>query len=148
MNLLEAYQRYIWGLIAMGDKLCLSRQLPLDIRELFKQYKSDVLAMLDIDGKAREIAFHPILPGEVYERQISPYSHIFIQLKEDGKWYAWRETFDARGRQVKGDSKNLLRTNRQSVRVKMLASNVNTFDMALTEVSKYVDYLRINREGI
>ncbi len=141
MNLLEAYQRYIWGLLVMGDKLCLSRQLPLDIRKLFKQHKSDVLAMLDIDGKAREFAFHPILPGEAYERQISSYSHIFIQRLEDGKWYTWRETFDARGKQVKGDSGYLLHTIRRSVSEKILANNVDTFSMALTEANKYIDYM-------
>lgn len=99
---------------------------------------------LSEDEKARSAGFLPLLSGEVYMRQISPYSHIFIQLKEDGKWYAWRETFDTRGRQVKGDSGNLLRTVRRSVNVKMRASNVNMFDLALIEASKYADHKLMN----
>ncbi|MGW9128911.1 hypothetical protein ACWGPW_28800 [Paenibacillus chitinolyticus] len=77
------------------------------------------------DNKAREAGFLPLLTGEVYECQYNRSSHVFV-IGEDGKWSAWRETWQ------KGE--------RKSISHKGIAE-YTSFEQALQKAKRYVEFV-------
>lgn len=96
------------------------KTVPVDIQP--KDYESK-------DQKARKAGFLPLLSGEVFERQYSRTSHVFVMV-ESNKWNTHRETWE------KGKS--------QSISQKQIATGVS-FDMALLKAKQYIGYLTKRR---
>lgn len=80
--------------------------------------------------KAREAGFLPLISNEVYERQLSPTMHVFIQYEGD-VWNTWRETWKS------GELK--------SISQKDVYMGAKTFEVALTAAKKYVGYFTKGR---
>lgn len=77
------------------------------------------------DTKTRAAGFLTLRSGEVYERQYSHSSHVFL-IMESAKWSAWRETWQ------QGKSK--------SISHKLIISSAS-FDMALLKARQYIEYV-------
>lgn len=106
-------------------KLIRGKLLSPSLLELVKANKAEVIEILTRDQKARSAGFIPLLSGEVYERQFSLTSHVFVMM-ELNKWNAHRETWE------KGKI--------QSVSQKRIATGVS-FDMALLKAKQYISFV-------
>lgn len=69
------------------------RPITNEIRELLKKNKSEIIKLLDQQEKARKEGWIVYHYGEVYEKQISLNSFVYLFLEEDGTYTAWRGTW-------------------------------------------------------
>lgn len=74
-------------------KLVHGKLLPAPLVEKMKLNKPGILEVMKRDLEAKAAGFLTLLSGEVYQRQISYNSLVFIALNDSGKWYAWRESW-------------------------------------------------------
>ncbi|MGG1661740.1 hypothetical protein [Brevibacillus sp. NRS-1366] len=85
------------------------------------------------DQKARVAGFLVLITGEVYERQYSRTSHVFVTV-ENGVWSAWRETWQPWNSELRTSSSQ-----------KVIAERV-TFDQALMQARRYVGFVTKGRK--
>jgi hypothetical protein len=110
-----------------GEKLKLIRGklLSPSLLELVRANKPELIEVLTRDQKARQAGFIPLISGEVYERQYSPTSHVFVTM-ESNLWTAHRETWKP--------------GKKESVSKKQIAELVS-YDMALLKAQQYIEYV-------
>lgn len=79
----------------------------------------------DMDDKAKEIGLIIGIPNTIYCYTVSRHSIAYMELYNN-QWVVWRETYQV-GR-------------RKAISYKTIAQS-NTFDYALLQFKKYIDYL-------
>lgn len=121
---LEAYGAYV-DIEGEQLKLIRGKSLPTSLLDKARMRKADIVEVLERDQKARKAGFVPLLTGEVYERQYSLTSHVFIMM-ESNEWNAWRESWQ--------------QGTKDSASQKQIAERVN-FDLALVKANQYIQYL-------
>lgn len=107
-------------------KLVRGKLLSTSLLDLVRANKAEVIEVLTRNKNAKEEGFLSLVSGEVYERQYSPTSHVFI-IMESNYWNAHRETWQ----QGKKDSASY---NQIVKRV--------SFDMALLKARQYIEYFK------
>jgi hypothetical protein len=115
-----------------GERLRITQGgiLPLPQLEELKKNKTGVIKLLQQDDKARDAGFLPLIPFEVYEKQLTPNAHVFVAKNESGKWDVWRETF-GQLQSVIDEDESIRKMMRKSNYVKVIVTNAATLDYAL-----------------
>jgi len=97
-----------------------------------REWKWEILAILEKDNQASQAGFMIAISGELYTANLSNVSSIYIEHIES-RWQGWRETHYPH--QYKAISSKIIATG-------------NTFEYVLLKVKQYLDYIIKKREEI
>jgi hypothetical protein len=106
-------------------KIIRGKLLNTDTINLINSNKAEIMEVLARDQKARNEGFIPLISGQVYERQYSKTSHVFIML-DSNYWTACKATW------LKGKT--------QSVSHRVIVEYAN-FDLALLKATQYINFV-------
>ncbi len=95
-----------------------------------KYYKSDILAILKRNKKAKEAGLIIGVPGMVYTVTISNISSVYVECI-NGIWKAWRETHYP--------------TQKKPVSTKIIATG-STFNYVISKLKRYLEYIIQKKE--